>query len=93
MKLDLRIKSDKKRNMEYWDNMEEECREILNTILSNYANADTSQINEDARIDISKSILETIIPKNVESMESIQMLLFHMLMKTIKKEKNYEDDK
>ena len=50
MKLDLRIKSDKKRNMEYWDNMEEECREILNTILSNYANADTSQINEDARI-------------------------------------------
>lgn len=63
MKLDLRTKSDKKRNMEYWDNMEEECREILNTILSNYANADTSQINEDARIDISKSILETIIQK------------------------------
>lgn len=92
MKLDLRIKSDKKRNMEYWDNMEEECREILNTILSNYANADTSQINEDARIDISKSILETIIQK-CGSMESIQMLLFHMLMKTIKKEKNYENDK
>lgn len=92
MKLDLRIKSDKKRNMEYWDNMEEECREILNTILSNYANADTSQINEDARIDI-RNLFWKLSSKNVESMESIQMLLFHMLMKIIKKEKNYEDDK
>lgn len=63
MKLNSVIKSDKKRNMEYWDNMEEECRKLLDTILSNYTNANTSQINEDASIDISKSILETIIQK------------------------------
>ena len=63
MKLNSIIKSDKKRNMEYWDDMEEECRKLLDTILFDYANTDTSQIDEDARIDISKSILETIMQK------------------------------
>lgn len=63
MKLNSAIKCDKKRNMEYWDDMEEECRKLLDTILSNYTNANTSQIDEDARIDIGKSILETIIQK------------------------------
>ena len=49
--------------MEYWDDMEEECRKLLDTILSDYTNTNTSQINEDTRIDISKSILETIMQK------------------------------
>ena len=56
MKLNLRIKSDKKKNMEYWDNMEDECRKLLDTILSDYASTNVSKIDEDTRIDISKSI-------------------------------------
>lgn len=51
----------KKNNMAYWDDMEQQCRKLLDNLLTNYAYADTSTLDEDARIDISKVILETVI--------------------------------
>lgn len=63
MELYLYINSDKKKNIAYWDDMEDECRKLLDTILSDYASTNVSKIDEDTRIDISKSILETIIQK------------------------------
>lgn len=51
----------KKHNVEYWDDMEQQCRNLLDNLLTNYAYADTSMIDEDAHIDISKVLLETVI--------------------------------
>lgn len=51
----------KKNNMAYWDDMEQQYRKLLDDLLTNYAYADTSKLDEDARIDISKVILETVI--------------------------------
>lgn len=51
----------KKNNMAYWDDMEQQCRNLLDNLLTNYAYADTSKLDEDARIDISKVILDTVI--------------------------------
>lgn len=53
--------TNKKNNMAYWDDMENECRNLLDNLLANYSNVDTSNIDEDARVDISKVILETVI--------------------------------
>ena len=47
--------------MAYWDDMEQQCRNLLDNLLTNYAYADTSKLDEDARIDISKVILDTVI--------------------------------
>lgn len=47
--------------MAYWDDMKQQCRNLLDNLLTNYAYADTSKLDEDARIDISKVILDTVI--------------------------------
>lgn len=53
----------KKSNMAYWDDMEAECDKLLTTLLTNYACDTPADIEKDARIDISKCILETTIAK------------------------------
>lgn len=53
----------KKGNMAYWDDMEAECDKLLTTLLTDYACDKPADLDEDARIDISKSILETAITK------------------------------
>ena len=53
---------DKKSNILYWDDMENQCDEFLNNFLAEYAPT-AFALDEDARIDISKAILETIVSK------------------------------
>lgn len=53
----------KKNNMTYWDNMEAECDKLLTTLLTDYACDTSADLDEDARIDICKCILETAIAK------------------------------
>lgn len=53
----------KKNNMAYWDNMEEECSKLLTTLLTDYTCDTPKELDDDARIDISKSIMETVITK------------------------------
>ena len=53
----------KKNNMTYWDDMEAECDKLLTTLLTDYACDTSADLDEDARIDISKCILETAIAK------------------------------
>ncbi len=53
----------KKNNMAYWDSMEAECSKLLTTLLADYACDTPEELGDDARIDISKSILETVIAK------------------------------
>lgn len=50
---------DKKRNVQYWDSMEEYTGLFLDDLLANYT--DIPPLDEDIRIDISKAILETVI--------------------------------
>ena len=45
MELYLYINSDKKKNIAYWDDMEDECRKLLDTILSEYASTNVSKID------------------------------------------------
>lgn len=52
------IKTDKKANTEYWDEMEQACQDTVERIIN-----DIFKLNEDAKIDISKAVLETIINK------------------------------
>ena len=54
--------ADKKNNMIYWDSMKNQCDEFLNNFLAEYALTNIT-LNGDARIDIGKAILETIISK------------------------------
>lgn len=58
----MNITTDKKSNMLYWDSMEDHCDEFLNNFLTNYALTNIT-LDEDAHIDISKAILETVISK------------------------------
>ena len=58
----MNITTDKKSNMLYWDSMEDQCDEFLNNFLTDYALTNIT-LDEDARIDISKAILETIVSK------------------------------
>lgn len=53
--------ANKKNNVMYWDDMEEQCRKLVNNLLDNYAYTDTTCVDEDARIDMSKIVLESII--------------------------------
>ena len=53
---------DKKSNILYWESMENQCEEFLNNFLAEYA-LTAFTLDEDAHIDISKAILETIISK------------------------------
>lgn len=52
------IKTDKKSNIEYWDKMEQACQDTVERIVN-----DIFKLNEDAKIDISKAVLDTIINK------------------------------
>ena len=61
MTVDMTSLENKKNNMAYWDDMENQCLNLIDNLLMNYAHADTSNIDEDARIDMSKIILETVI--------------------------------
>lgn len=54
---------DKKSNSAYWDAMEKECEIFFRRILRQYAMSEYPELSEDARIDISKSVLETVITK------------------------------
>lgn len=56
------VTMDKKSNILYWESMENQCEEFLNNFLTDYALTNVT-LDEDARIDISKAILETIISK------------------------------
>lgn len=58
----MNITTDKKSNMLYWDSMEDQCDEFLNNFLTDYALTNIT-LDEDAHIDISKAILETVISK------------------------------
>lgn len=58
----MNMTMDKKSNMLYWEGMEDQCDEFLNNFLTDYA-LTAFILDEDARIDISKAILETIVSK------------------------------
>lgn len=52
------IKTDKKANTEYWDEMENICQDAVEKIVGKTVN-----LNDDAKINISKTVLETVINK------------------------------
>lgn len=56
---------DKKSNILYWESMENQCDEFLNNFLTDYALTAFTPfaLDKNARIDISKVILETIVSK------------------------------
>lgn len=58
----MNITTDKKSNMLYWDSIEDECSQFLDNLLNNYALTYIT-LDDDAHIDISKAILETVISK------------------------------
>ena len=73
----------KKNNMAYWDSMEAECSKLLTTLLTDYACDTPEELDDDARIDISKSILETVIG-NARNTASTLTRCFRMSTRIIK---------
>ena len=54
---------DKKSNVAYWDDIDNECQQFFDKICQNYTVCKYDMLDEDAKIDISKAVMETIINK------------------------------